>query len=80
VFICVILEIAKSNSKISNNSARLVAITLIISVAKLAATNFIIPVIATPFKLATLAISIIATPFKHNACKAISGCIASSAS
>jgi hypothetical protein len=80
VFICVILEIAKSNSKISNNSARLVAITLIISVAKLAATNFIIPVIATPFKLATLAIYIIATPFKHNACKAISGCIASSAS
>jgi len=44
------------------------------------AATFTILVIATPLKLTTLAVLIIATPFKHNACKAIRGYTASSAS
>ena len=38
------------NGKTSNNSAKLAAATLAISVAKLAATTLIILIIATPFK------------------------------
>jgi hypothetical protein len=47
---------------------------LAISVARLAATALIIPVIATPLKLT------IATPFKRGACKAIGGRAASNTS
>jgi hypothetical protein len=68
------LEIAKSNSETSNNSIRLVTAMLIISIAKLVATAFAIPVIATPLKL------IIAAPLRRSAYKAIRGCAASSAS
>jgi hypothetical protein len=74
------LEIAKSNGKTSNNSIRLVAATLAINIAKLAATTLIVLVIATPFKLTTLVILIIAAPLKHNTYKAIRGCVASSTS
>ena len=66
------LEIAKSNSETSNNSTRLIAVTLTINIAKLVATTLAIPIIATPLKLTTLAIPIIATPFKRNAYKATS--------
>ena len=68
------LEIAKLNSKTSNNSIRLVAAMLVISIAKLVAAALAIPVAAAPFKL------IITTPLKHSACKAIRSRIASSAS
>ena len=68
------------NSKTSNNSIKLIIITLAISIARLVATTFAIPIIATPFKLTTFAVFIIATPFKYNAYKAIRGCIANSAS
>jgi hypothetical protein len=47
---------------------------LAISIARLAAAAFIVPVIATPLKLATT------TPPKRGAYKAIRGCAASSAS
>jgi hypothetical protein len=47
---------------------------LAINIAKLAATTFAIPVVATPFKLATT------TPFKRSAYKAIRGRAASSTS
>ena len=50
------LEIAELNGETSNNSASLVAATLIINIAKLAATALSILVIATPFKLTTLII------------------------
>jgi hypothetical protein len=60
------LEIAKLNGKTSNNSIRLVAAMLIISVARLAAT--------------TLAILVAAIPLKRGACRATRGCAASSAS
>jgi hypothetical protein len=74
------LEIAKSNSKTSNNSARLVAAILAINIARLAATALVILIIAAPFKLTTLVILVIAAPLKRNACKAIRGCVASGAS
>jgi len=74
------LEIAELNGETSNNSASLVAATLIINIAKLAATALSILVIATPFKLTTLIILIIAAPFKCNAYKAIRGRAASNAS
>jgi hypothetical protein len=53
---------------------------LIINIAKLAIATLAILVIATPLKLTTLIILIIATPLKRNACKAIRGRAASSAS
>jgi hypothetical protein len=68
------LEIAESNSKTSNNSIRLTAAILAISIAKLVATAFAILVVATLFKL------IIVTPFKRGACKAIRGRAASGTS
>jgi hypothetical protein len=68
------LEIAKSNSETSNNNIRLVAAMLAINIAKLVATAFIIPVIATPLKLIAI------TPLKRNAYKVIRSCAASSAS
>ena len=74
------LKIAESNNKTSNNSIRLIAATLAISVTRLVATTLAIPIIATPLKLTTLAIPIIATPFKCNAYKAIRGRAANSAS
>jgi hypothetical protein len=74
------LEIAKLNSETSNNSVSLVVATLIISIAKLAATALAILVAATPLKLTTFTIPIIAVPFKRNACKVVRGCAASSAS
>jgi hypothetical protein len=74
------LEIVKSNSKTSNNSASLIVATLAINITRLAATTLIILVIATPFKLITLIIPIIATPLKRNTCKAIRGYIANNAS
>jgi hypothetical protein len=74
------LEIAKSNSETSNNSIRLVAVALVISIAKLVATTLIILVIAAPFKLATLAILVAIAPLKCNAYKAARGRVASSAS
>jgi hypothetical protein len=74
------LKIAESNNKTSNNSIRLIAATLAISVTRLVATTLAIPIIATPLKLTTLVIPIIAAPFKRNAYKAIRGCIASNTS
>ena len=68
------LEIAKSNSETSNNNIRLVAATLIVSIAKLAATALAIPVAATPLKLTTIA------PPRHSACKATGSRAASSTS
>jgi hypothetical protein len=68
------LEIAKSNSKTSNNSAKLAAAMLAISIAKLVATALIIPVIAAPLKLITT------TPLKRSAYKATRSCAASDAS
>ena len=53
---------------------------LAISVARLAATTFRVLIIATLFKLAAFSILVIATPLKRGACKAIRGCVASSAS
>ena len=74
------LEIAESNSKIGNNSARLIIATLIINIAKLVAITLIILIIATSLKLITLIILIIATPLKRNTYKAIRSCAASNAS
>ena len=74
------LEIAKSNSKTSNNSIKLVIATLIINIAKLAAAALAVLVIATPLKPTTLIIPIIAAPFKCSACKAIKGYTASGTS
>jgi hypothetical protein len=74
------LEIAESNSEIDNNSARLAVATLIINIARLVATTLAVPIIATPFKLATLIILVIAAPLKRNAYKAIRGRAASGAS
>jgi hypothetical protein len=68
------LEIAKSNSKTSNNSIRLAVAMLAINIAKLAAITLVILIIATPLKLITI------TPFKHSAYKAIRGRAASNAS
>jgi hypothetical protein len=68
------LEIAKLNSKTSNNSARLVVAILVVSIARLVATALIILVIATLLKLATIA------PLKRNACKAIRSRAANKAS
>jgi hypothetical protein len=74
------LEIAELNGKTSNNSTRLAAAALAISIARLAATTFTILIIATPLKLATLAIPIIATPLKRSAYKAARGRAASNTS
>jgi hypothetical protein len=74
------LKIAESNNKTSNNSIRLVAATLAISVTRLVATTLAIPIIVTPLKLITLIIPIIAAPFKRNAYKAIRGYIANNTS
>jgi hypothetical protein len=68
------LEIAKSNGETSNNSVRLAAAVLAISVARLAAAALIVPVAAAPLKLATT------IPLRRGACKAAGGCAASSAS
>jgi hypothetical protein len=68
------LEIAKLNSETSNNSIRLIVAMLAISVIRLVAIAFVIPVIATPLKLTIIA------PLKHSAYKAIRGYTASSAS
>jgi hypothetical protein len=74
------LEIAKSNSETSNNSARLAAITLAISVARLAATALVVLITAAPLKLTTLTIPIAVAPLKRSAYKATRGRAASSAS
>ena len=74
------LEIAKLNSETSNNSIRLAVAMLAISIARLAAAAFIILVIATPFKLITLAILVIAAPLKCNVYKAIRGRVANNTS
>jgi Na+(H+)/acetate symporter ActP len=57
-FICIILEIAKLNSKTSNNNARLVASALIVNIAKLVAITFALSVArlaATAFAVAITA-------------------------
>ena len=46
------LEIAKSNSETSNNSARLAAVTLAINIARLAAAALIVAIAAALSKLA----------------------------
>jgi hypothetical protein len=74
------LKIVKSNSETSNNSAKLAAVTLIISIAKLVATALVVPIAATLPKLTTLAILVIATPLKRDACKAAGSHAASNAS
>jgi len=74
------LEIAESNGETSNNSARLAAATLAISVARLAVAAFIVLIITTPLKPATLIIPVIATPLKRSAYKVIRGRAASNAS
>ena len=68
------LEIIESNSKTSNNSIRLAAAMLTISIARLAAAALVIPVIATPLKLIAI------TPLKRNAYKVARGRVASNAS
>jgi hypothetical protein len=67
------------NSKTSNNSIRLIAAALAVSIAKLAAITLIVLIAAAPFKLITLIVLVIATPFKHNTYKVIRGRVASSA-
>jgi hypothetical protein len=74
------LEIAKSNSKTSNNSARLAAVALVVNIAKLAATALAAPITAAPPKLATLAVLIIATLLRRSAYRVARGRAASSAS
>ena len=74
------LEIVKSNSKTSNNSASLVIVTLAINIIRLAIATLAILVIATPLKLTTLTIPVIAAPLKHNTRKAARGCVASNTS
>jgi hypothetical protein len=61
------------NGETSNNSARLVAATLIVNIARLAATALAIPIIAAPPKP-------IATILRRSTCKATGGCAASGAS
>jgi hypothetical protein len=68
------LEIAESNSETSNNSVRLAAAVLAISVARLAAAALAIPVAAAPLKLTTTA------PLRRSAYKAAGGRAASGAS
>jgi hypothetical protein len=68
------LEIAKSNGETSNNSIKLVAAMLAISVARLAAAALVILVIIAPLKLTTI------TPLKRSAYKAAEGRAANSAS
>jgi hypothetical protein len=68
------LEIAKLNSKTSNNSIGLVAAMLVINIARLAATTLAILIIATLFRLT------ITTPLKRSACKVAGGRAASNAS
>jgi hypothetical protein len=74
------LEIAESNGETSNNSIKLAAAALIISVARLAAAAFVILVAAAPLKLATLIVLVIAAPLKCSACKVAGSCAASGAS
>ena len=74
------LEIAELNGKTSNNSARLVAATLAISIARLVAATLAVPIAVAPPRLAALAILVIAAPLKHSACKAVGGRAASGAS
>jgi hypothetical protein len=74
------LEIAKLNSKTSNNSARLAAAALAVNIAKLVAIAFAVFIIAIPLKLTTFIVFVIAAPLKHNAYKAAGGYAASSAS
>ena len=74
------LEIAKLNSKTSNNSTRLAAAALAISIAKLVIATFIVLITAAPLKLTTFAVLIAIAFLKHSAYKAIRGCIASNAS
>ena len=74
------LEIAKLNGKTSNNNISLIIAMLAISIARLVATALVIPIIATPLKLATLAILVIIAPLKRNAYKAARGCAASDTS
>ena len=64
------LEIAESNGETSDNSARLAAAALAIGVARLAAAAFVILVITTFFKRATLIVFIIVAPLKRGAYKA----------
>jgi hypothetical protein len=68
------LEIAKSNSKTSNNSIKLAVAMLAINIAKLVATALAIPIAATPPKLTTT------TPLKRSAYKATGSRVASSTS
>ena len=74
------LEIAKSNSKTSNNSIKLAAAMLAINIAKLVATTLAILVIAILLKLTTLVIFVIVAPLKRGACKVARGRAASGAS
>jgi hypothetical protein len=67
------LEIAESNSETSNNSIRLIAAMLAISVTRLAAAALAVPIIAAPPKLATAAL-------RRSACKVARGRAASNAS
>jgi len=80
VSVRVMLEIAKLNGETSNNSIKLAAATLAISITKLVATAFAVLVIAAPLKLTAFIVPIIATPFKRSAYKVTGGCVASSAS
>jgi hypothetical protein len=66
------LEIAESNGETSNNSARLAAAALIISIARLAVAALVVLIVAIPLKFTALAIPVIATPLKRSACKAAS--------
>jgi hypothetical protein len=68
------LEIAESNGETSNNSIRLAAAILAISIARLAAAALIVPITATPLKLATI------TLLKRSACKVAGSRAASGAS
>jgi hypothetical protein len=68
------------NGETSNNSARLAAAALAISIARLAATTLTVPIIATPLKLVALIILVIAAPLKRSACKAVRGYAASGTS
>ena len=74
------LEIAKSNGETSNNSVRLVIATLIVNIARLAATTLTIPVIAAFLRLIAFIVLIIAALLRRSAYKAIRGRAASSTS
>jgi hypothetical protein len=67
------LEIAELNGETSDNSIGLAAAALIVSIARLAAIALVIPVAATPLKLAVAAL-------RHSACKATGSRAASGAS